>query len=192
MYGYVYITTNLINNKRYIGQHRSDKFDTKYKGSGTLITQAFKKYGFENFRTTILEWFDSPEELNEGEKRYIKEYEADTSDSFYNITRGGDGHSCEPWNKGLKKAQPLTDKMIDSLDKGRHLPASEKLKQKLRNRKDLVEYTDEYRNKLSQAQKHNRTVNDGVKNYIIKDYELDEYLNKGFIRGRIKSKKFND
>ena len=48
MYGYVYITTNLINNKRYIGQHKSDKFDTKYKGSGTLITQTFKKYGFES------------------------------------------------------------------------------------------------------------------------------------------------
>ena len=26
MYGYIYITTNLINNKKYIGRKKSDKF----------------------------------------------------------------------------------------------------------------------------------------------------------------------
>jgi len=64
--------------------------------------------------------------------------------------------------------------MKESLEKGRHLPASEKLKEKLRNRSTLVEYTDEYRTRLSNAQKLNRTVNDGQRNIIVKSYELDE------------------
>lgn len=192
MYGYVYITTNLINGKKYIGQHRSDKFDATYKGSGVLLVKAFEKYGFENFETEILEWYDSPEELNKGEIKYIAKYSADIDESFYNITRGGLGHTCDPWNKGKHGVQEWTPKMEAAFEKGRHLPASEKLKEKLRNRNELVTYTDEYRSKLSEAQSHNRTVNDGTHNIIVKDYELDEYLNKGFIRGRVKTKKFND
>lgn len=45
MYGYIYQTTNLINNKIYIGQHHSDVFDESYKGSRKLILRAIKKYG---------------------------------------------------------------------------------------------------------------------------------------------------
>lgn len=45
MYGYIYLTTNLINNKKYIGQHKATKFSESYKGSGSFITKAFKKYG---------------------------------------------------------------------------------------------------------------------------------------------------
>lgn len=45
MFGYVYLTENLINGKCYIGRHHSTEFDTKYKGTGILLKQAFKKYG---------------------------------------------------------------------------------------------------------------------------------------------------
>lgn len=44
MYGYVYLTTNLITGKQYIGQHQATKFEfDKYKGSGTYLKRAFKK-----------------------------------------------------------------------------------------------------------------------------------------------------
>ena len=68
MYGYVYKTTNNLNNKIYIGQHKSSVFDDKYIGSGKILLQAITKYGKDNFTTEVLEWCDSREQLNEKEK----------------------------------------------------------------------------------------------------------------------------
>ena len=187
MYGYIYITENLINNKLYIGQHRSNKFDEWYKGSGILLNKAIKKYGRENFKTTILEKCFSEESLNKREEYWIDYLNATKNESYYNISRGGKGHRCDPWNKG--KHQPLHENSRKGLEIGWHLPASDKLKEKLKDRKNLVEYTPEYRKKLSEAQSLNRTVNDGVNNFVVKVYELDSYLSNGYIRGRVKKQK---
>lgn len=50
---YIYMTTNLINGKKYIGQHKG-KVNDSYLGSGTTITKAIQKYGKENFKKDIL------------------------------------------------------------------------------------------------------------------------------------------
>ena len=56
MYGYIYITTNLLNGKKYIGKHKSSEFEfDKYYGSGKYIKAAIKKYGLENFKCELLE-----------------------------------------------------------------------------------------------------------------------------------------
>ena len=47
----VYLITNLINGKRYIGM--DSKNNPQYLGSGTLILKAIKKYGKENFKKEI-------------------------------------------------------------------------------------------------------------------------------------------
>ena len=99
MYGYIYITTNLINGKQYIGQHKCSYFDfDKYKGSGKNIWKAFKKYGKENFKCELLESINNipticntKEELNNSEKYYIKYYDCVNNLNFYNLTEGGLG-----------------------------------------------------------------------------------------------------
>jgi hypothetical protein len=48
----IYITTNLINGKQYIGLH--SKNNKSYLGAGTLLLKAIKKYGKENFSKEIL------------------------------------------------------------------------------------------------------------------------------------------
>lgn len=64
MYGYIYLTENLINFRCYIGKHKAETFDIKYKGSGTILESAFKKYGFENFISTVIQTAETEEELN--------------------------------------------------------------------------------------------------------------------------------
>lgn len=93
MYGYIYKTTNLINNKIYIGKHKAKKFDPKYKGSGVILQRAIKKYGVKNFKVEIIKWFETLEDLNNGEKYYIKLYNSQNRDIGYNRSEGGDGGS---------------------------------------------------------------------------------------------------
>ena len=73
-YGYVYKTTNLINNKIYIGQHKwtGHEIDPKYLGSGKILKEAIKTYGKENFKCEILEWCESFDELNKRERYWEK------------------------------------------------------------------------------------------------------------------------
>ena len=89
MYGYIYMTINIFNGKRYIGQHKSKYFDLFYKGSGFLIRQAFEKYGFDNFAIELLDTAESFEELNQKEYYWIEYYNAVDSDEFYNLMSGG-------------------------------------------------------------------------------------------------------
>lgn len=48
----IYKTTNLINNKIYVGKDSHN--DSNYFGSGTILVKAIKKYGKENFKKEIL------------------------------------------------------------------------------------------------------------------------------------------
>lgn len=88
-YGYVYLTENLLNGKKYIGQHKSDEFDSNYYGSGVIFYKALQKYGKENFNVTVLEWCDSAEALDRAEQQHIKEHNATQSAEYYNISSGG-------------------------------------------------------------------------------------------------------
>ena len=92
-YGFIYITTNNINGKKYIGQKNYDKKGKwkKYLGSGIYLNKAISKYGKENFSREIIDYGKTREELNEKERYWIAYFNACHSDNFYNIARGGDG-----------------------------------------------------------------------------------------------------
>lgn len=86
---YIYRTTNLINGKTYIGQHK--RRPGRYFGSGLLLKNAIKKYGKENFKVEILydniqlkETADSVEMFAIAKERKIGKAE-------YNIANGGQG-----------------------------------------------------------------------------------------------------
>jgi group I intron endonuclease len=88
--GFVYITTNLVNCKRYIGQCKfSNKRWKTYLGSGKHLKEAFKKYGKENFKKEIICYAFSTEDLNYLETLFISEYDAVNDRNFYNIASGG-------------------------------------------------------------------------------------------------------
>ena len=87
----IYKITNQINKKAYIGQSKElyerwqahiNNYDKKHN---SLIYQAIKKYGVNNFTFEILGWF---EDYNEKEKYYIQFFRTLTPYG-YNIQLGG-------------------------------------------------------------------------------------------------------
>lgn len=88
MVGYIYKTTNKLNGWIYIGQHKCSAFDTAYKGSGKILTEAFAIYGKENFETEVICWAESLEQLNDLENVWISAYR---SEDCYNVAGGGNG-----------------------------------------------------------------------------------------------------
>jgi hypothetical protein len=83
---WLYITTNLINGKKYIGQTTSTR--KNYIGSGKVMLAAIKKYGRKNFvRENVYEgdW----ELIDLMEYELIEKYDAVNSNLFYNQKPGG-------------------------------------------------------------------------------------------------------
>lgn len=133
IYGYIYLTTNLKNNKKYIGQHKGNKLDTNYFGSGRLISQALQKYGKYNFKCEILDIAYSKEELDNKEIYWIAKHNAVLSDDYYNLAEGGVstgrelGHNVSDETRAkLRKAnlgKTLSDDVklkISRANKGKH------------------------------------------------------------------------
>lgn len=105
--GLVYLATNLVNGKVYvgittrqlsarIGEHIYDSF-TENGHSPTYFHKAMAKYGIENFKFTVLEevertsFDDMREQLYALEQKYISEYQSNNKNVGYNLTDGGDG-----------------------------------------------------------------------------------------------------
>ena len=86
---YVYLTTNLVNGKQYIGDHTINVNKRKYySGSGDILLSAIKKYGENNFFKEILEWFPTRKEAYEAQEPYIKKF--NTLIPFgYNVSPNG-------------------------------------------------------------------------------------------------------
>jgi len=84
----VYKITNKINQKYYIGIHKTDNMYDDYMGSGKLIKHAIEKYGRENFHKDILYVFDTLLEAREKEKEIV-DLNFIGCDNNYNISIGG-------------------------------------------------------------------------------------------------------
>lgn len=89
-YFYLYKITNLVNNKYYYGVHSTDDIDDGYMGSGSLIKKAIKKYGKENFKKEILEYFDNKDQMYQREAEVINESMI-ADKNCYNFKLGGEG-----------------------------------------------------------------------------------------------------
>ena len=87
-FNYIYKITNTINNKIYIGIHRTNNLDDGYMGSGKKLHRAFKKYGIEHFKKEILEYFDTWEDALKREAEIVDEEFVKREDT-YNLTCGG-------------------------------------------------------------------------------------------------------
>jgi group I intron endonuclease len=97
---FIYKITNLKNGKLYIGQTSTTlerRFRQHQVAAFTLnlkypLYRAMRKHGIENFKIDLVEE-TTPEQLNEREQFYIKQYESFAPiGKGYNATRGGEGN----------------------------------------------------------------------------------------------------
>ena len=82
----IYKTTNKLNNKVYIGMHKTKNPYDDYMGSGKLFKRAMEKYEELNFVKEVLFIFDTAEEMFAKEKEIVNQLfiESDnTIKSFY-------------------------------------------------------------------------------------------------------------
>ena len=211
MYGYIYLTENLINGKKYIGKKTSSKFlGEKYLGSGKALNVAINKYGKENFKVIMIDTAESLEELNQKEIYYIAINNAQESKEFYNISAGGlDGG---PLFKGHKHTEETKQRIGDSVrgEKNgfygkRHTEETRKImskKRKQRITKDETrakmskarkgkKFTEEHRRKISEAQKGEKgnnwgkKITDDVKQKISETLKSKRWMNNGIKNIRI-------
>lgn len=149
MYGYIYKTTNLVNGKIYIGQHKSIKFTKEYIGSGKYLSYAIAKYGRDNFDVELLESAETKSELNFLERKWISKFNSTNREVGYNLTQGGDGgdtFSLLPDEDKLKAINRRSSSL-----QGRVV--SEETRQKISKKGKGRVLSEETRKKISQKRK---------------------------------------
>ena len=150
--------TNLINQKKYIGKHKSKSFDDNYFGSGVLIQKAIKRYGLENFEKTILATANSSDELDALEEYYIQLHNAVVDENFYNLSIGGKGgwdyinsHRNELGVGMTGKHHSEETRQRISQAKFGNTHHTEETKQKLREISSAYRHTEETKKKIGDA-----------------------------------------
>lgn len=148
---FVYLTTNFINNKQYVGEHSSEDFNDAYLGSGVAIKKALKKYGKENFSRKILETFKSKEEAFNAQKKYIQLFNT-LSPAGYNFSpTGGIGVPGSLSQESLQKMREGVSRSNlgkPSHRKGKNLSKNHKLNISLNHRRFQSQET---RDKIQEA-----------------------------------------
>lgn len=142
----VYVHTNKINGKKYVGitsRKPEDRWDygCGYRGQ-VYFYRAIQKYGWDNFKHEVLLTNETKEYACAAEKCLIKAYASNNPKYGYNLSSGGEaGAAGIPWSEERRKA--LSDKF-----KGRKL--SDEWKEKIRKAKTGTHASEETKKKLSE------------------------------------------
>ena len=183
MVGYIYKTTNTVNNKIYVGQRKSDVFlNEKYLGSGKVLLQAVEKYGKECFTVELIDTAETLEELGEKERYWIKTLQSQNPDIGYNISPGGVHVPIEGKQNGFfgKHHSEETKQLLR--DKAALRPAmSQETRDKIAEKNRGSHRSEETRKKMGNLQRGRKAYTDGV---IVKYFFPDrDTIPDGFYPG---------
>lgn len=205
----VYKITNLINGKIYIGCHQTSDVNDGYMGSGKLIKRAIEKYGIENFHKEILHECSSVEKMFEMESTIVNEEFVECLNT-YNLKTGGTGGwshiTTEQKQKGgLKTISILRDRLKnDPIFQKQWTEATSKRMTELHELGIIKspdwsgrKHSEETKIKMSNSHKgkHIGSKNSQYGKVYVYNLEkqksiripiecLEEYLNKGWCKGR--------
>ncbi len=181
MYHYLYKITNLINDHFYYGVHNTENLEDGYMGSGFRLKKAYIKYGINNFKKEIIQFFDTMEEAFEKEHEVVNE-ELIKLPECYNMQIGGRyfntvGKVAVKDRNGNKFWLFKTDEIYQS---GELIPiwTGKHHKKESRNKT---------RDKMTPVDSSNPRIwicKEGKVKYLRKEL-LEEYINNGWELGRV-------
>ncbi|WP_407307908.1 GIY-YIG nuclease family protein [Acinetobacter sp.] len=205
----IYKITNTLNNRFYIGMHSTENVNDGYLGSGRRIKAEVRKYGKEHFVKEILERLPSREMLKTREAEIVCE-ELRNNPLCLNLKNGGEGgftseQCAKIWsdsNRRKKQGERISNCWKDPEYRSNCSKASS-LTMKESHAKGKMRY-DTFLGKMHKAETKAKVgaknsmhqtgegnsqfgtcwVTDGVKPVKVKKEHLDEFLAKGFKRGR--------
>ena len=164
----VYQHKNKINGKVYIGitsqkpEQRWGSQGCNYKSSPHFYS-AIQKYGWDNFEHNILFTELTKEQACLKEQELIKEYNSMNREFGYNSTSGGDIFTMNEETK-----QKISQAMMGNQNNLGH-PCSEEKKKKISNAQKGREFTEEHKQKLSEAAKNRHVPCSEEKKQILKE-----------------------
>lgn len=212
MQGYIYLTTNKINNKKYVGRKTSNVFIESYLGSGRHLKNAIKKYGKENFHVEVLEEVNDKYQLIPREMYWIAHFNAVEDNMFYNHSPGGYNEGFEPGKNNIAKTD-RSRKINSDKHKGKKYSKEiiKKRSETFRKNQELglhtnyhPEFSDEWRKQQSERAKEfnskrdysivSKTTTgkkfmnkDGIQTWVAKD-DIQKYLDNGWKFGECKKR----
>ena len=153
-YSGIYIITNTINDKVYVGQAQDLYIRTKHHISderNPLLKKAFKKYGLDKFTIDVLEQCET-DKLDEREQYWMDYYEVTNRDKGYNICPiAGSTRGVKKSQEERKQMSERASQRIGDLNPFYGKEHSEETKEKIRKRKLNQKVSEETKLKLSQA-----------------------------------------
>lgn len=198
---FIYKTTNLINEKFYIGMHSTSNLEDGYLGSGRILRRSIKKYGIENFQREILEYCKNRDELCKREKELVGEIQINDSNCM-NISHGGSGgiqneehkkkFSANSWNSFWKKYhsdENVKNEHLKKLKKIGFQPGQRGYDWNGKKHKEETKIKIGLINSILQKGEGNsqfgsKWVNNGIEIKKIKSSEIENYILSGWKLGR--------
>lgn len=203
---YLYKTTNLLNNKFYVGMHSTDNLEDGYLGSGLRLRRSIRKYGKENFRLEILTFFNSRSDLIDAEKHLVN-HELLKNEMCMNIRTGGEGGFISAENQfkrsqagglAMKKRMQDDSELFERISK----QASEHLSKMRRDgtvvalnwtgrkhKKETIEAISQTKQGTGSGAENSQYGTCWIfinnENKKIKIEEIDKYILLGWKRGRV-------
>ena len=183
--GFIYKITNTKNGKIYIGKTTTSIYKRfrEHLYSASCITRSYTSYlynaindyGKENFIIEEIDRieFDDEKVLDERERYFIKKLHSQDPSIGYNIQEGGEGGAVR--SKNYKPTQ----KQLDALLRSSHLPASEKQRKQLAERRKNCIVSDTTKEKLRQGSAGRVPIHKGSINKRPKKDKLNSYLKDG-------------